>query len=35
MWIMGKDESYIDSALSHKYITEEEKKMILMTPQMR
>jgi len=34
MWIMGKDETYINNALQKNYITEEEKQLILATPQM-
>lgn len=32
MWIMGKDESYVENAFSKGYITEEEKEAILATP---
>lgn len=35
MWIMGKDEVYVSKALELRYITEEEKQMILATPQLR
>lgn len=34
MWIMGKDETYISNAATKGYITEEEKIMILATPQL-
>ncbi len=33
MWIMGKDEAYVNKALSKGYISEPEKNMILATPQ--
>lgn len=33
MWIMGKDETYVDNAFKKSYITQEEKEMILATPQ--
>lgn len=33
MWIMGKNETYVNSAFSKGYITEEEKQTILATPQ--
>jgi len=33
MWMMGKDELYVNTALSKRYITEVEKDMILATPQ--
>lgn len=33
MWVMGKDESYVNNALSKGYITVEEKDAILDTPQ--
>ena len=35
MWVMGKDEGYVSSALRLKYITQEEKEIILATPQLR
>lgn len=35
MWIMGKDEDYVNNALRLKYITQEEKEIILATPQLR
>lgn len=34
MWVMGKaDEAYLDKAVKAGRITEEEKQMILATPQ--
>lgn len=33
MWIMGKDETYVRNAYSKEYITEDEMKAILATPQ--
>ena len=33
MWVMGKDETYVNNALAKGYITEEERDMILATPQ--
>ena len=33
MWVMGKDERYVERALKLEYITEKEKQMILATPQ--
>lgn len=33
MWVMGKDEFYVNNAFTKGYITEEEKQMILATPQ--
>jgi hypothetical protein len=33
MWKMGKDETYVNNAFAKDYITEEEKQMILATPQ--
>ena len=33
MWIMGKDEAYVQSALDKGYVTEDEKDAILATPQ--
>lgn len=33
MWIMGKNETYVNNAFEKGYITEEEKQMILATPQ--
>lgn len=33
MWIMGKDEVYVANALRLGYITENERDMILATPQ--
>lgn len=33
MWIMGKDETYVSSALLKGYITQTEKDTILATPQ--
>lgn len=33
MWIMGKDEAYVDNAYKKDYITLDEKTMILATPQ--
>lgn len=32
MWVMGKDETYVNNALAKGYITEEERDMILATP---
>ena len=32
---MGKDEDYVNSALRLKYITPDEKEIILATPQLR
>lgn len=32
MWIMGKDEAYVNNALSKGYITEIERDAILATP---
>lgn len=32
MWIMGKDEDYVNSAFEKSYITETEKHTILVTP---
>jgi hypothetical protein len=32
MWIMGKDESYVQNALTKGYITTEESQIILATP---
>lgn len=32
-WIMGKDETYVNNAFLKGYITEEEKQIILATPQ--
>lgn len=32
MWIMGKDETYVNSAFEKDYITEAEKQTILATP---
>ncbi|AJG61543.1 MULTISPECIES: hypothetical protein [Bacillus] len=34
MWIMGKDEIYLNNAFAKNYITQEEKEMILATPQL-
>lgn len=34
MWVMGKDEVYVNNALRLGYITEEEKEIILATPQL-
>lgn len=34
MWIMGKDESYVNNAFQKCYITEDEKQAILTTPQL-
>lgn len=33
MWVMGKDEAYVENAFQKSYITAEEKQMILATPQ--
>lgn len=33
MWIMGKDEAYVNTAYNKGYIKEEERDMILATPQ--
>lgn len=33
MWIMGKDEAYVNTAFQKGYITLDEKTMILATPQ--
>lgn len=33
MWVMGKDETYVNNALAKGYITELERDMILATPQ--
>lgn len=33
MWVMGKDEQYVENARTKNYITEEEKEAILATPQ--
>ncbi len=33
MWIMGKDEAYVNNAFAKGYITVEEKDTILATPQ--
>jgi hypothetical protein len=33
MWVMGKDEIYVNNALRLGYITEGEKEIILATPQ--
>ena len=33
MWIMGKDEIYVTNAFSKGYITDYEKGLILVTPQ--
>lgn len=33
MWMMGKDETYVNNALRLGYITEDEKDAILATPQ--
>ena len=35
MWIMGKDEVYVNNALRLGYITEDERDMILATPQVK
>lgn len=35
MWIMGKDEEYVNAALAKGYITEKERDAILATPQIR
>ena len=35
MWVMGKDEDYVNNALRLKYITQDEKEIILATPQLR
>ena len=35
MWIMGKDEVYVNNALRLGYITEDEREMILATPQVK
>lgn len=32
MWIMGKDETYVNNALSKGYITSEERDTSLATP---
>ena len=32
-WIMGKDETYVSTAFTKVYITEDEKATILATPQ--
>jgi len=32
MWIMGKDEEYVENAYSKGYIDEEEKGIILSSP---
>lgn len=32
MWVMGKDEVYVENAFSKGYITQEEKETILATP---
>lgn len=32
-WILGKDEAYVNNALTKKYITKEEAVNILATPQ--
>lgn len=32
MWIMGKDEAYVNNAYSKGYITEQERDTILATP---
>ncbi len=34
MWIMGKDEAYVNNAFQKEYITEDEKLSILVTPQL-
>lgn len=33
MWVMGKDEDYVNRALEKGYITEDERNLILLTPQ--
>ena len=33
MWIMGKDEAYVDKAFTKGYITLDEKNAIIATPQ--
>lgn len=33
MWIMGKDEAYVNNALAKGYIAEDERDLILATPQ--
>jgi hypothetical protein len=33
MWVMGKDQTYVENAYSKGYITEDEKNTILATPQ--
>lgn len=33
-WIMGKDETYVSNAFIQGYITENEKAVILATPQL-
>ena len=32
MWVMGKDEAYVNNAYSKGYITADEKEAILATP---
>ena len=34
MWLMGKDETYVNNALEKGYITKDEKAMILATLQL-
>ncbi len=34
MWIMGKDEAYVNNAFQKDYITEDEKQTILATLQL-
>lgn len=35
MWILGKDETYVNAALAKGYITTDERDAILVTPQVK